>query len=111
MMYSEFYERTGIEVSMEEYHIIEESYYEFDGNKDEFCKAWKKDYKSGRWAKEYRLRKALEDQKAEYEKKLAEQEETLDFYRIQYCKMRGDAKKMREALEKVQALARWMETA
>ena len=74
MMYSEFYERTKKEVSYEEYHYIEESYYEFDGNKDEFCKEWLKDVKSGKWALEDRLRKALDDQKAEYEKKLAEKE-------------------------------------
>jgi len=81
MMYSEFYERTKTEVSYEEYHFIEESYYEFDGNKDEFCKAWLKDKKSGKWAVEMRLRKAIEDQKKEYEAKLAEKEEDLEFYR------------------------------
>jgi len=81
MMYSEFYDRTKKDVSAEEYHYIEESYYEFDGDKDAFCKQWLKDVKSGKWALEYRLRKALDDQKAEYETKLAELEETLDFYR------------------------------
>ena len=81
MMYSEFYERTKIEVSFEEYHFIEESYYEFDGNKDEFCKAWLKDRKTGKWAMELRLRKMIEDQKKEYEARLAEKEETLEFYR------------------------------
>lgn len=81
MMYSEFYERTKTEVSYEEYHFIEESYYEFDGNKDEFCKAWLKDRKSGKWSMELRFRKALDEQKAEYEKQLAEKEENLIFYR------------------------------
>lgn len=81
MMYSEFYERTKTEISYEEYHYVEESYYEFDGNKDEFCKAWLKDVKSGKWALELRLRKALDDQKAEYEEKLAEKEENIKFYR------------------------------
>ena len=80
MMYSEFYERTKTEISWEEYHYVEESYYEFNGNKDEFCKAWLKDVKSGKWALELRLRKALDDQKAEYEKKLAEKQEMVDFY-------------------------------
>ncbi len=42
-MYSEFYERTKTEISLDEYHYVEESYYEFEGNKDEFCngKLWK----------------------------------------------------------------------
>lgn len=38
MMMSEFTERTGIEPTMEEYHVIEEMYYEFDGDKNAFCK-------------------------------------------------------------------------
>lgn len=38
MMMSEFIERTGFEPTCEEYAEIEEAYYEFHGNKDEFCK-------------------------------------------------------------------------
>ena len=38
MMMSEFTERTGIEPTAEEYGMIEEMYYEFDGDKNEFCK-------------------------------------------------------------------------
>ena len=34
MMMSEFIERTGYEPTYEEYHHIEESYYEFDGKRD-----------------------------------------------------------------------------
>lgn len=81
MMYSEFYDRTKTDVSAEEYHYIEESYYDFDRSKDDFYKQWKKDAKSGKWELEYRLRKTIDDQKAEYEAKLAEQEEALKFYR------------------------------
>ena len=81
MMMSEFIERTGYEPSYEEYHYIEESYYEFPGNKDEFCKQWKKDNKDGHWQRELSLMKAMDQMKAEYEKKLAEQEENLKFYR------------------------------
>ena len=47
MMKSEFIERTGYEPSNEEYHYIEESYYDFDGSKDDFCKQWMKDRKAG----------------------------------------------------------------
>ena len=81
MMYEEFYDRTKAKVTAKEYHYIEESYYEFDGNKDEFCKQWLKDVKSGKWALEYRLRKALDEQKVEYERQLKEKEEKLELYR------------------------------
>lgn len=81
MMYEEFYDRTKAKVTAKEYYYIEESYYEFDGNKDEFCKQWLKDVKSGKWALEYRLRKALDEQKVEYERQLKEKEENLEFYR------------------------------
>ena len=40
MLYSEFYERTGVEVDSQEYAAIEECYYHFPGDKDEFCAAW-----------------------------------------------------------------------
>lgn len=81
MMMNEFTQRTGYEPSFEEYHYIEESYYEFDGNKDEFCKWWKKASKTGEWAKELKLRQTIDNNKAEYEAKLKEQEENLEFYR------------------------------
>lgn len=42
MLYSEFVDCTGCHVSAEEYARIEEQYYEFPGNKDEFCRAWVK---------------------------------------------------------------------
>ena len=38
MMMNEFTERTGIEPTAEEYGMIEEMYYEFDGDKNAFCK-------------------------------------------------------------------------
>ena len=38
MMMNEFTERTGYKPSSEEYHFIEESYYDFPGGKDAFCK-------------------------------------------------------------------------
>ena len=42
MMISEFIERTGFEPTASEYVKIEEAYYDFNGNKDEFCKAFVK---------------------------------------------------------------------
>ena len=39
MMMSEFIDRTGFEPTAKEYAKIEEAYYDFDGDKDAFCKA------------------------------------------------------------------------
>ena len=77
MMYCEFVERTKVEVSWEDYRIIEESYYDFDGNKDEFCKKWLNDYKDGHWERELKLRKKMakvEDALVKTADKLAERE-------------------------------------
>ena len=38
MMMKEFTDRTGFEPTCDEYAEIEEAYYQFDGNKDEFCR-------------------------------------------------------------------------
>ena len=40
MTMKEFIERTGFEPTAEEYGKIEEEYYKFDGDKDDFCKAF-----------------------------------------------------------------------
>ena len=40
MLMSEFFDRTGFTPTYEEYQEIEEAYYNFDGNKDAFCKAF-----------------------------------------------------------------------
>lgn len=40
MMISEFVERTGFEPTADEYAKIEEAYYNFDGDKNSFCKAF-----------------------------------------------------------------------
>lgn len=60
-MYSEFVERTGIEVSNEEYEIIEESYYDSELMKDDFCKEWLKLKKAGKWEIELKFRKRLKE--------------------------------------------------
>lgn len=41
MMIEEFEARTGIYPSIETYQVIEDHYYQFEGNKDDFCKAFK----------------------------------------------------------------------
>ena len=109
MMISEFIERTHVEPSYEEYHFIEESYYEFDGNKDDFCKAWLRDKKSGKWDLEYRLRKALEAQKVEYEKKLAEKEETIEFYRPYFDRARTAEQKLESMAANMKTWAEWLQ--
>ena len=88
MMISEFIERTGYEPSYEEYRIIEESYYEFEGNKDEFCRWWKKAQRSGEWAKELRLRKTIQSMAEAHAEELKERDENLEFYRPYFNRAR-----------------------
>lgn len=57
MMKSEFIDRVGFEPTSAEYEVIERYYYDFDGNKDEFCTNWVIEKKAGRWEP---LRKAYE---------------------------------------------------
>lgn len=100
-MLCEFIERTKYTPSNEEYHYIEESYYESDCiDKNEFCKQWLKDRKSGKWDMEYRYRVLLDQQKAEYEEILREKEETLAFYRVQF-KIGYDARKKLKNIEEI----------
>lgn len=73
MMMCEFTERTGYEPSYEEYALIEESYYNFDGNKDEFCKQWLKDKRNGHWEKEMALLKKIADLEAELKQSKAKE--------------------------------------
>lgn len=40
MLVSEFIDRTGYRPTAEEYADIEQAYYVFDGNKEEYCRAW-----------------------------------------------------------------------
>ena len=81
MMMSEFYERTGYTPSYDEYKFIEDSYYEFAGDKNEFCKWWKKANKSGEWATELKFRQRIDELTKELAKTVTESEESLDFYR------------------------------
>lgn len=106
MMMSEFIERTGYEPSYEEYHYIEESYYEFPGNKDEFCKQWLKDNKDGHWQRELSLMKMMDQMKARYEEKLKEQEDNLKFYRGQMDLFREARSQRDEAQNKLARIQR-----
>ena len=72
MMMQEFTERTGVTPTFLEYQDIECEYYGFDGDKDDFCKAW---VAAGGPAKLYaervayidRLKDCLTEQRKEYE--------------------------------------------
>lgn len=81
MLYSEFTTLTGVKVSIEEYDCIEQSYYDSDLDKAEFCNVWKQDYDNGKWAIELALRRRLRhmtEELKEREKKIAKLEEQLD---------------------------------
>lgn len=107
MMKHEFVELTGYTPTDEEYHYIEESYYDAETPyKSEFCKQWKKDQKSGKWAMELRFRKMLDEQKADYERKIAEQEEYLEFYREQFKEKQQLLETVKRQNEKLETLKR-----
>ena len=89
MMIHEFTERTKYKPSPEEYHYIEQSYYDSNMYKDDFCKNWLKLKRSGAWATELRLREIIDNQKAFYKKDLAEKQETIDWYSEQFDKLWG----------------------
>ena len=55
-----------------------------------------RDKKSGKWDMEYKFRKLLDQQKAEYEEKLREKEETLDWYRSEFDKGMKAQKKLKD---------------
>ena len=68
MMMSEFIERTGFEPTASEYAKIEEAYYDFDGDKDEFCKAFVQN------GGEKKICKARAEEIAQLKSELAEME-------------------------------------
>ena len=68
MMMSEFIERTGFEPTASEYVKIEEAYYDFSGNKDEFCKAFAKN------GGEKKIYKARAEEIAQLKSQLVEME-------------------------------------
>lgn len=106
MMMKEFTERTGYEPTIEEYGFIEESYYDFDGNKDEFCKAWMKDKKDGHWDHELKLRMKIEEMEKANREKIEEMEETIKFYQPYFDRSRQFAKQLEEANGKLERLER-----
>lgn len=78
MMISEFIERTGFEPTAKEYAEIENEYYEFDGDKNEFCKAFLKNGGRERICRERAAEiERMEQQARETEKKHRQEIEAL----------------------------------
>ena len=96
MMYSEFFERTNKEVEYDEYLFIEDSYYDFNGNKDDFCKQWLADLESGKWELELSLRKQIAYLKAEMKEKIEARDEDIKFYRNQFAKQNQKIEDLQE---------------
>ena len=88
MMMKEFTERTGVTPTHWEYEQIEELYYNFQGNKDEFCKDW---LANGGPEKMYAYRAAriegleslLVDQAKDYEAAITRQEDEIEKLKAQ----------------------------
>lgn len=83
MMMSEFIDRTGFEPTAKEYAKIEEAYYDFDGDKDAFCKAFVKDGGArklckARAAEIDRLNSLLLESERQYKKDMANREKRID---------------------------------
>ena len=83
MMMSEFIDRTGFEPTAKEYAKIEEAYYNFDGDKDAFCKAFVKDGGArklcqNRAAEIERLNSLLMESERQYMKDIADREKRID---------------------------------
>ncbi len=83
MMMSEFIDRTGFEPTAKEYAKIEKAYYDFDGDKDAFCKAFVKDGGArklckARAAEIDRLNSLLLESERQYKKDMADREKRID---------------------------------
>lgn len=90
MMASEFYDRTGIDVVGKPYDIIEELYYDFDGNKDDFCKAFRAN-KNDLITKTFRqINELLHDLVDNYEKELKKKNQEIDLLKNNYKKLKED---------------------
>lgn len=111
MLMSEFIERTGYEPSNEEYSLIEESYYNFDGNKDNFCKQWMKDKVDGHWDKEMALLKKIADLEAELKQSKAEELEANELIAKIGMRAREWEVKAKEAENKVAEMEKEVQSA
>lgn len=83
MLMSEFTERTGFQPTADEYEQIEDAYYNFDGDKDAFCKAFVEDdgelkvYKA-RAAEIARLRSQMLEIEKQFKKDIADRDRRIE---------------------------------
>lgn len=106
MMMSEFIARTKFEPTAEEYNKIEEEYYNFDGDKDKFCRSWVRHGGIQRLSRE-RVRKIEELQKQieEIHKKHAEEVQFYEEYEARLCEQLNNTRaEKKAALDKLSAI-------
>lgn len=90
MLMNEFIERTGFEPTAEEYAEIEEKYYNFDGDKDAFCKEFSKNSFS----------EMLKLRKEKIEKLQSDLLEQDKAFRAETRKMEQEIKRLQSDLDK-----------
>ena len=83
MMMSEFIERTGFEPTADEYAKIEEAYYNFDGDKNAFCKAFVDGHGVSRICRARadeiaRLRSMMLETEKQFKKDVADRDRRID---------------------------------
>lgn len=83
MMITEFIARTGFEPTADEYERIEDAYYNFDGNKDAFCKAFVENGGELKIYKERadeisRLRSQMLEAEKQFKKDVADRDRLID---------------------------------
>ena len=106
MMISEFIARTKFEPTAEEYDKIEEEYYNFDGDKDKFCRSWVRHGGIQRLSRE-RVRKIndLKKQLEEMQKKHAEEVQFYEKHEAHLCEQLNNTRaEKKAALDKLSAI-------
>lgn len=106
MMISEFIARTKFEPTAEEYREIEEQYYQFEGDKDKFCRSWVRHGGIQRLSRE-RVRKieALQKQLEEMQKKHAEEVQFYEEHEAHLCEQLNNTRAEKAAaLDKLSAI-------
>ena len=99
MMIQEFEKLTGLEVNQAEYAVIEQMYYEFNGDKTAFCK---------KFVKENGLVKVLRELAEGYEGTLSAVESELKQSKRVIKAMEEKITKLEEKLEKEQEWKPWV---
>lgn len=106
MMISEFIARTKFEPTAEEYREIEEQYYQFEGDKDKFCRSWVRHGGIQRLSRE-RVRKieALQKQLEEMQKNHAEEVQFYEEHEAHLCEQLNNTRAEKAAaLDKLSAI-------